>query len=300
MEITNLIKKGIKDPKRAKSVILAKFNSLFVSREYSGIKKNRSDSDDGLYQSSIKNFLSSTKSFNNFKQNPFYQKILEHTSKQAGQDCLDIINTQTPEMLENKLDLFLQNDEIGNPDIYYYDEVGEICPSTLNYIKVASDIKKLFGDKIKGNIAEIGCGYGGQALILDSVFDIDEMILFDLQIVNKLISKYLEHFVLNSSYKVSTLNEAQPKTYNLVVSNFAFSELPKALQIKYIEKVLSRSSHGYLIMNTGKGNHTGESEDDRLSVDDLRSLLPDFEIFEEKPLTSKHNYVIAWGHHGSI
>lgn len=299
MNINNLIK-AVKDPARAKSVFLAKFYSLFTRKQFSGSQKNRSDSDDGLYLSSIQKFLRSPRAFDNFKQDPFYQSILEHTTKKVGADCLKIIYQQTPEIFKNRLDLLLQNDEIGNPTKYNYGSIGEVSPSTLNYIKVASDLKILFGEEIGRNIAEIGCGYGGQALILDSIFKFNKITLFDLPLVNELISKYLESFTLSGSYKVSSLNQTVPQSYDLVVSNFAFSELPKAIQIKYIEKVILNSSKGYLTMNTGRGNHMGTGEDNRLKLNELETLLPKFEVFDENPLTSPHNYIIAWGHNGSL
>jgi hypothetical protein len=82
-----------------------------------------------------------------------------------------------------------------------------------------------------------------------------------------------------------------------VISNYAFSELPADLQKKYIEKVLVNSARGYLIMNSGKD---GGITKDRLTLAELEKLLPKFEIFDEKPLSAPQNYVIVWGHTGSI
>ena len=85
----------------------------------------------------------------------------------------------------------------------------------------------------------------------------------DLNEVLELNVKYLENFILNSYYQCSTLNQLGSEcNFDLVISNFAFSELPRALQIKYVEKVLSKSKRGYLVMNSGnddsvftKGSH---------------------------------------------
>ena len=38
---------------------------------------------------------------------------------------------------------------------------------------------------------------------------------------------------------------------DLLINNYAFSELPKNLQIKYLEEVISKSTHGYMTMNSG-------------------------------------------------
>lgn len=291
------IEKAVKNPKRAKSVLMAKVKKGFVKKRFSGAGKNRSQSDDGLYLGSIQKFLLFQNSFDNFKQDPFYQMILEHASKDSGQDYLDILQHQTPEFLDARLDLCKQNDQLGNADIYEYGEFGLVSPATFNYMKVASDLKVLFGDNIGDDIAEIGCGYGGQALILDCLFQFSKNTLFDLDLVGDLISRYLEHFTLRGSYKTTTLNKVTPRNYDLVISNYAFSELPADLQKKYIEKVLVNSARGYLIMNSGKD---GGITKDRLTLAELEKLLPKFAIFDEKPLSAPQNYVIVWGHTGSI
>ena len=111
--------------------------------------------------------------------------------------------------------------------------------------------------------------------------------------VNKLISRYLNAVILNGSYRVITINEVLPEKYDLVISNYAFSELPSALQKSYIKKVLVNSTRGYLTMNSGLlGVHSAG----KLSLKELRELLPPFEIYEEKPNTYEFNYIIAWGH----
>ena len=120
--------------------------------------------------------------------------------------------------------------------------------------------------------------------------------------VTQLISKYLESHVLNGAYCTSTINGYQPKNIDLAISNYAFSELPRPLQDSYIRKVLSKSSKGYLTMNeetlaVTKMYTTGRSPWwNPYRLEDLRGLLPDFEVIEEIPLTGKGNYIIIWGH----
>ena len=195
--------------------------------------------------------------------------------------------------LLNNIDKFLINDEIGNPIKYYYDELKtKISPTTLRYIKVASDIKKIFKDEIT-NIVEIGCGYGGQYLILDQVMKINHYVLMDLHNVNKLIEKYLEHHLLNSSYETKTINQLQSnKQFDLVISNYAFSEVPPQTQLSYIKKILSKSKNGYLTMNSGKENSTIKKH---LSLEEIKNYIKDIKILEEEPNTSEGNYIIIWG-----
>ena len=283
----------INSPLESFKILLNKIRIIFITKNYIGIDSNRSDSDDGLYIKFVKDAVSNYKKFKNFKRNPDYNSILEHTKLEEGSKYLDLIKSQSPNLL-NYITDFKFNDKIGNPRKFKYADIGEISPSTLRYMKVASDFQKYFGNDIGQDIVEIGCGYGGQLLILDKVFNINNYVLMDLQPVLDLASMYLDGHVLNASYKTKTINRLS-KDYNfdLVISNYAFSELPKLLQIKYIEKVLSKSKKGYLTMNSGKveGNII-----DRLTIKELQNLLPRFDIIEEIPLTAPNNYIIIWGH----
>ena len=119
------------------------------------------------------------------------------------------------------------------------------------------------------------------------------MKLFDLPIVNKFIERYLNSHLFRGSFKTTTLNEEIQEQYDLVISNYAFSELPKILQLKYIEKVLSKAKRGYLTMNTGIVNYNNSSN--HLTIDEMKKLLPEFKLLEEEPLSSKENYVVVWG-----
>lgn len=201
--------------------------------------------------------------------------------------------------LEKALKSVLLSDEVGNPRKSYYEEVSmTLSPTTLRYVKVASDIRLLFGGDID-RTAEIGCGYGGQCLVNDQLLGVKSATLFDLPVVNDLIERYLESFLLQGSYKTTTINRIEYDSYELVISNYAFAELPGELQIRYIEKVLSSSQRGYLTMNSGRGG-AFDKISRKLNISELKDKLPRFEVIEEKPLTYEYNYIIVWGHNPSV
>ena len=101
--------------------------------------------------------------------------------------------------------------------------------------------------------------------------------MFDLPPVLKLASKYLESHVLNSAYRLCTLNQSDgSEAYDLVISNYAFSELPSGVQTKYIEKVMLKSRRGYLTMNSG--TKMSLFAKDHLLIEQLRAVLPPFEV----------------------
>lgn len=281
--------KAIRNPRLAINFLLLR---MPVSKEFVCAENLRSASEDGLYVKAVENAVKNYKAFRSFKSNPYYQRVLEHVTFDQGQSYLEILKNDSPEILD-KISLLKLNDLIGNPKKFEYELIGEISPTTLRYAKVASDLKLLFGSLDNFSIVEIGCGYGGQMLVIDQIFNIKKYLLFDLPPVLNLIQKYLESHLLNSSYETSTLNQHHNmRDFDLVISNYAFSELPSPLQIKYIEKVLSKSKRGYLTMNSGLGNNALSNP---LKIDDLKKYLPNIEIIEEKPLTGSDNYIICWG-----
>ena len=122
---------------------------------------------------------------------------------------------------------------------------------------------------------------------------INHYTLMDLNDVNKLIEKYLDHHLLNSSYETKTIDQLKSnRQFDLVISNYAFSELPPQTQISYIKKILLKSKNGYLTMNSGKENSSFKNH---LSLEEIKNYIKDITILEEEPNTSEGNYIIIWG-----
>lgn len=261
--------------------------------EFSTKLDNRSDSDNGNYLRTVRKSIKSTRKFNNFKRNKNYQDILEHTDFEIGKKYFEILKFRNDHIFEN-IQLAYINDEIGNAKKFSFDD-HYISPSTLRYAKVISDLQNLFGGCPGNNWIEIGVGYGGQALIADQFFKIESYTLVDLKDVLNLTSRYLDHHLLNCELILKTHNELSNRNlYDFVISNYAFSELPRKLQISYVNKVLSKSKKGYLTMNSGI--EASARTNNKLTINELRELLPSFEILDEVPNTSPDNYVIVWGH----
>ena len=83
---------------------------------------SRSESDNGEYVAAVTNAVNNYEAFVNFKKHPAY------ASYQQATVCLQVINHQTPEMLEN-VATYLQNDLIGGSSPQNY-PIGKISPST--------------------------------------------------------------------------------------------------------------------------------------------------------------------------
>tara|TARA_B100000767_G_scaffold254653_1_gene260218 strand:+ start:419 stop:1336 length:918 start_codon:yes stop_codon:yes gene_type:complete len=288
------IKKAIKNPGYALYVIASRIiNVNLRAKVFAHAKEYRSDSENGNYASAVIRALKNQKAFDNFKRTYSYRKILEHVSEDQGGLYLDILEARKDSILSRGLSTVLISDQVGNPIKYNYARYeNPLSPTTLRYLKVASDLKVLFGPSL-GQVAEIGCGYGGQTLVNDQLLDVKSARLFDLPFVNKLIDRYLNAHLLNGAYATTVINKEEPRDYDLVISNYAFSELPKTLQLAYLKKVLVNSKKGYLTMNSGLGNNRSTG---KLTLSELTELLPEFRVIEEEPLTADQNYIIVWGH----
>ena len=266
----------------------------YYHKDSSNKNDYKSDSQKTNYEKAIDKIINSNFHLNRFRRIYNYREIVETVSYQQGRQYLARIERLGSPPASNFSKYFF-NDSFGNPIRYRYPGVGKVSPTTLRYISVAMELKRLFGSELMGAFVEIGVGYGGQASILKDFFNISEFGIYDLPDVQKLTKMYLTRVGKSDNLKICSLTDDPIRNWDLVMSNYAFSELPAELQKIYIEKVVSKSKRGYLIMNSGLYNYSGRS-DGKLHLAELKSLLPEFEILEEIPNTGPDNYVIVWGH----
>ncbi len=201
----------------------------------------------GEYLNSCRDAALDNRYFNQFKQDPRYRQILEHVSFEEASQYASQLPVKS--VLES-LDRFKENDKYGNPDIHEFDNLGEVSPTTVRYIKNTFDIINRFGTDI-GNIVEIGGGYGGLCKVLSSVIYFSNYLIFDLEEPNMLSKKYLSKFdELNDRVQSLTLEELDEiDGIDLLISNYAFSEVSLDVQEEYYEKVIKKSKRIYMVFN---------------------------------------------------
>lgn len=185
--------------------------------------------------------------FATFKSHPDYVQMLEHVSQEQGFEYLKIIEDRNPRLFKN-LDKFRKNDDIGNPNKYEYRGVGLISPTTLRYMKILGDMIEIYDTLENETIIEVGGGYGGQCKIISDEFAYKNYTIIDLPEVVGLINRCL---LINNvpNAKAITLEELDGNEWGLFISNYAFTELPSELQRVYIERVIKKCTHGYIICN---------------------------------------------------
>lgn len=230
--------------------------------------------------------------FNFFKQDPAYKEILEHVSQEQGELYKKYIDLHFPEYKE-KISKFKENDLHGNPTTFFYSEIGDISPTTLRYIKVLSDLKNLYGSLDNFNIAEIGVGYGGQCKVITDFFNINKYYLLDLDEASKLASKYLSRLNVTSAEVVSFQNLPMIDiNFDLIISNYALTEIDRNIQDIYIEKILKKSKHGYITCNFT--SHFYNINSYSLQELELKLIQLDTKRAPEYPLTHKDNLILYW------
>jgi len=173
--------------------------------------------------------------FVGFKTHPNYTPILSHVSRVQGQKYLEKIDH---DLLEYKS----INDVHGGPSLHLYDS-HYIDPTSLRYIKFVSDIRKFLGTDL-GDVIEIGGGYGGLCLFIKTILKVNSYSILDNEFVILLVKKYLKLHNIE-------LNVDRFKTYDTVISTFAWDELGFDLREEYLH-LMEKSNRGYLVAKNQK------------------------------------------------
>lgn len=183
--------------------------------------------------------------FSTFKSNVDYKEVLEHLSYELGLEHLNLISKNNPNLLE--VGNFFDNDLYGSPETYFYGN-KRISPTTLQYISVLSNLIDLYASLDSFQIVEIGAGYGGQCKIINDYFS-TKYTLIDFEECSSLQKKYLSNFSFANDFEFFNPENFPTKTWNLVISNYALSEVSEEDQLDYVEKICLNSDHGYITAN---------------------------------------------------
>lgn len=191
---------------------------------------------------------------------------------------------------------FAKNDLYGSPIRFTYNIQGQnltLSPTTIRYAKVLCDILSMYDTSNIKSIAEIGIGYGGQCRLIRSKLPDAMYSLVDLPEVIGLAEKYLTHYQ-ECRDNIRYLDGGHIYTndeYDLVISNYAFSELKRAVQDMYLDKIILKSKRGYITYNSHAYRLL-----DGYSDDELLAKIPGSVRIDERPLTYNGNCIIIWGH----
>ena len=168
-----------------------------------------------------------------------------------------------------------------------------ISPITIRYTKVLQDIFSLFNIREIKHIAEIGVGYGRQCRLIKEYLKNREYSLIDLPEAIELTKKFLDKFSLgegSKTYFIDGTGDIENIEVDLLISNYAFSELNREVQNFYLEKIINYAGSGYITWNS-----LSYEKGDGYSVAELLDKIKGSFVIAENPLTDKDNCIIVWG-----
>lgn len=211
-----------------------------------------------------------------FKQHPVFNQILEHVSKQTGNEYLKEIEEQFSEIPFDEIRKFINiNDLYGSASKSIFTtssmKLVYCSPSNLRYIYHSLVILKQIQslpDTKNLKIVELGAGYGGLFLainhfakVLGLESRIEKYYMIDLPETSSLIQKYVSvhHNVVQFNYEVITnrvediyrVFQDYPNNDEIFfISNYCFSEISDKERQKYVDFVLPKVSYGFIVWQT--------------------------------------------------
>lgn len=247
--------------------------------------------------------------FASFRSHPAMIQIIEHVTAERGQDYLSLLREHAPDLLAPKVLKRLQRaDRLGGGVPMQIGGGVDLSPNTLRYAWVHAQLRDHFGrGKKRGwaagwKVCEIGGGYGGQAaltLLLES--QIREYVLYDQPEPAALASRFLETLASHQSGKSGrakpavrtvgavegNMGSVRPAAQDggpcdLVISNYAVSELSVSLQWEYAQRLILDSVRGYFTVNF---QHKHGSGNFRRVITSLHERGYEVDQYDEVPQT---------------
>jgi len=200
------------------------------------------------YNDLLNDLLNDINLFSKFKSISDYQGIVgcDSYGKEAAELLVAIIIKDYPELL-NYIKKFQENDKFGSPNIY--DTImGKFSPNTLRYIVILGELAEQFGSLDGKNIIEIGSAYGGQCFIISQRYKFKSYTLTDIPQSIELSKQYLSLLEVENIIYQDT-NNIEIKESDLVISNFALSELDETGRNFYFDNIISKTKNFYMITN---------------------------------------------------
>ena len=191
-------------------------------------------------------FIADDVQFAQFKRNPFFNLLWENLSKEEGEMWLGKVESEHPEILAY-LEALRESDFVGSPRVFDYGRVGSFSPSTLRLAVIGAEIRSRVGSLKEKKVVQIGAGYGGLCRVLHVFEKVGSYTIVDLEEQLQLAKKYLEAFGLHEVTYLTPDQLLTKQEYDLVVSDGSFSEFARADQEVFFERILTKSSSGYLL-----------------------------------------------------
>jgi hypothetical protein len=193
--------------------------------------------------------------FETFRRAPECTGIVETVPAKDGADYLAHVRRHAPSLLGH-MPAFAASDAVGGPRRHWYRTgtlaVRRMAPTTLRYVKTAGDLQRLFGSLDTLRILEIGGGYGGLCKVISDVWRWRSYTIVDLVEPLALTRRFLHTLAIDDVELVDAMSitdAPHDDEYDLVISNYAYSEIRLDLQELYYRRFLERIPRGYMMWN---------------------------------------------------
>lgn len=228
-----------------------------------------------------RNAVKDAEVFKGFRGDDAYAPIMIQHNKEYARKCVEYIaksHLNKSELWEK----FRENDLVGDPVVYDNDVSVETLRAIISMIQIG----RQFGDLNGLNIIEIGSAFGYLAKTISAVYDFNSYTFIDMPDVTKLCQKYLE--TIDNSLKprliYSPKEEELKEQYDLLISEFALSEIDDQGLEYYFEKVVKRSKEVFLGMNIWDQN---KKKFFRKKLEEIFEVVMEI---DETPKTEWKNY----------
>lgn len=230
-----------------------------------------------------------TEIFAKFRSSKILYTILDHVTFDQGQGYITEILKYAP-WSEEYTRALTQIDSLGKPRKYEYSPYGTFSPTLLRYLKVYLELKDIFGILKNFDVTEIGIGFGGQASVIGLLDKPLSYHSYDIPPVLELAKRFMTELGVPGELIFSDGRTPMPSKSDLVISNYAFSELSLNVQNHYLDNVILPSPRGYMTWNSLSHDLLGGH-----GLLDLISIIPNSQIIPERPNSFNGNAVIVWG-----
>lgn len=234
--------------------------------------------------------------FINFRQENNVERMLEMQALYADPFVLKTKDLTVP---WRKIEAI---DNIGNPNNKINVNIGvnefTISCTFLRYVYYANKILNILKDNKDIRIVEIGGGYGGLCAIMHLLarfrnITIAKYDIYDLPEAQKLQRKYLGITIAKSEFGIKNIAfldsnnvEAYNCQHNFCISFYALGEFNMPVKNNYIDNVVSKTEHGFILWNPYEEDKDGENL--------LKQYHSNLQITEEDPLTGPNNLEIIF------
>jgi hypothetical protein len=216
-------------------------------------------------------------------------RALDHVSIDLGKAYIaEILKFRS--WSDNFTSVIKHIDSVGSPKRFRFRTFGIFSPTLLRYLKVYVDLEKYFGSLKDLNIVEIGVGFGGQASLIGLLGNPLSYTFYDIPPVLELARKFTSELEIPGTFTFIDGRNPKPLDTDLVISNYAFSELNRSIQDAYLAHVILQSPRGYITWNSLSEENFGG-----YSLAEFIALIPNSRILPEIPNTGEFNAILVWG-----